>query len=91
MKFYLKKAKYLKNYNELFDCNELQRIPQDMSEIWDETRLTKFIFEVKWLTENYTKQSIARFAKWAFKQYYNEMVYLLCLKDGCERRHKYND
>lgn len=74
MKYYLNIARYKENYNDLWDCRELERLPQDESEIWNEDRFYEFIFSVKWLTEIYTKQSIERFAKWAFNEYKKEMI-----------------
>lgn len=85
MKTYLKQEKYKQNYNWLLDCNDLQRLPNDLSEIISEDEFTKIVFDTIWLTDNHNKQSLKRFAKWAFKQYYNEMWYLLCLKDRSER------
>lgn len=77
MKTYLRKAKYQANYEWLIDCRELDRLPEDLSEIINETKFTKIVFQTSWLVKNHTKQSLVRFAKWAYQRYYKQMVYFL--------------
>lgn len=78
MKTYLKQEKYKQNYSWLLDCEDLHRLPEDYSEILTEDEFTKIIFDTIWLTDNHSKQSLKRFAKWSYLRYKDEMFKLLC-------------